>query len=535
MEVLPKNHFPISYNESLFPLNKANPPRERANIYVENCLYTKLRDVDFLGGFQLTQEDIQQIAEPVARDLVIEEEEDKFNKGHPVINALNKEEHLNKLMTRHFAEQIKIKKMEQRKAYKEKIIKDLEIRGLNGNPQEIERFVEDHHTQQSVKAALEAPPAVAEHVPSAEELFGQERFQQDEEAGLRLGGLDIRRNLGFAEVMAHDDVDYDPDLREAVPIDPNRSLATNLLIGLPQRGSTSGMAEVNTAGRLASRVQGYLLEGDPYDTLLGETQQRRNRVLVDFNDQLDVPIQGGAGLDFRPTIPSGTGGIRWNLVNDMGQVRDEDTLGYRKHEAKKTMGKVLSGVKEHFDKRQVAQGLVDSIIQDALLLGRQRRQVVVEESESDQELNTQADKFRRSRAVKKLQSHAQKQRPKKEALEARIRGQKYASSEMAGHLRKHANLSLQGYGGIRYDTATAPTAPKKYIEKALARYESKPTARGFKSFIDREEEVGNEYKKGRGGGGGKGRGGGGGKSGVSRGGGGGGDAEYLNAIIKGEE
>jgi len=73
MEVLPKNHFPISYNESLFPLNKASPPKGRADIIVDNSLYTKLRDVDFKGGFALTQDDIQNLADPIARHLVVAE------------------------------------------------------------------------------------------------------------------------------------------------------------------------------------------------------------------------------------------------------------------------------------------------------------------------------------------------------------------------------------------------------------------------------------------------------------------------------
>ena len=436
MEVLPKNHFPISYNESLFPLNKANPPKERSHVYVDNCLYTRLRDVEFKGGFQLTQEDIQHEADPVARHLVEEEEEDKFNKGHPVINALNKEEHLKKLLTHHYAEQFKIKKMEQRKAYEEKVKKDLEIRGLNLNPESVAQLVEEHHVNHAIRGALEAPPEVAQHIPRAEDLFGQERFQHDEEAGLRLGGLDIRRNLGYAEIMAHEGVDYEPDLREAVHVDPNRSLATNVLIGLPQRGSTAGMATVNNAGRLASRVDGYLLEGDPYDILLGERQQRRNRVLVDFGEELNVPIQGGAGLDFRPTIPSGTGGIRWNLLNERGEIKSEDMRGYRKHqakeEAKKTMGKVLSGVKEHFDNRQVAQNLVDSIIQDAVLLGRQRREAHVEEDEEDEEKNAKARlHYEKKRFQKnlKLQNEALKNLKSnvysKKLLGGKLRGVEY--------------------------------------------------------------------------------------------------------------
>ena len=348
MEVLQKNHFPISYNESLFPHNKANPPRERSNIVVNDCLYAKLRDVDFKGGFQLTQEDIQHIADPVARHLVEEYEDDKYNKGHPVITALNKEEHLQKLMTHHFAEQFKIKKMEQRKAYEEKVKKDLEIRGLNLNPESVAQLVEEHHVNHAIRGALEAPPEVAQHIPRAEELFGEERFQHDEEAGLRLGGLDIRRNLGFAEVMAHDGVDYAPDEREAVAVDPTRSLASNLLVGIPQRGSTSGMGEINNAGRLASRVDSYLLEADPYDLLLGERQQRRNRVLVDFEEELNIPIQGGSGLDFRPSIPSGTGGVRWNLLNDRGQVRHEDMREYRRHEEDEEKNE---RARQHFKKR----------------------------------------------------------------------------------------------------------------------------------------------------------------------------------------
>ena len=50
------------------------------------------------------------------------------------------------------------------------------------------------------------------------------------------------------------------------------------------------------------------------------------------------------------------------------------------------------------------------------------------------------------------------------------------------------------------------------IEKALARYEAKPTARGFQSFISREEEPGQEFKAGRTGRRGGGGGGGGGKA-----------------------
>jgi hypothetical protein len=509
MEVLPKNHFPISYNESLFPLNKANPPKERSHVYVDNCLYTKLRDVDFKGGFQLTQEDIQHEADPVARHLVEEEEEEKFNKGHPVINALNKEEYLKKLMTKHYAEQFKIKKMEQRKAYEEKVKKDLEIRGLNLNPESVAQLVEEHHVNHAIRGALEAPPEVAQHIPRAEDLFGQERYQHDEEAGLRLGGLDIRRNLGYAEIMAHEGVDYEPDLREAVHVDPNRSLATNVLIGLPQRGSTAGMATVNNAGRLASRVDGYLLEADPYDTLLGERQQRRNRVLVDFGEELNVPIQGGTGINFRATIPSGTGGIRWNLLNERGEIKSEDMRGYRKHqdreqlrnyqakeEAKKTMGKVISGVKEHFDNRQVAQNLVDSLIQDALLLGRQRREAHVEEDEEDEEKNARARQHLKKRAFQKL--HAT-------ALEKKLSTRNRADIEHA--LRYEGSAKSQGKLGKH--------SSKEQLGAGLARAISKGQ---INKGIIGSLGVGNTSRR------------------TGGGGGGGGDAgEYLNAVIKGEE
>jgi hypothetical protein len=496
MEVLPKNHFPISYNESLFPLNKANPPKERSNIMVDNCLYTKLRDVDFKGGFQLTQEDIQHIADPVARHLVEEEEEDKFNKGHPVITALNKEEHLKKLMTKHFAEQFKIKKMEQRKAYEDKVKKDLEIRGLNLNPESVAQLVEEHHVQHAIRGALEAPPEVEQHIPRAEDLFGRERFQHDEEAGLRLGGLDIRRNLGFAEVMAHDGVDYNPDEREAVAVDPTRSLASNLLVGMPQRGSTSGMGTVNNAGRLASRVDSYLLEADPYELLLGERQQTRNRVLVDLEEELNVPIQGHSGIaSFRPTIPSGTGGIRWNLVNDRGQLNDEDTLGYRRHEAKKTMGKVLSGVKEHYDKRQVAQGLVDSLIQDALILGRQRREAVVEDDEEDEEKNARARQHLKKKSFQKLHSSV---------LEKKIATRNRADIEHA--LRYEGNPKSQGKLG-KHST-------KEELGAGLARAISKGQ---INKGIIRTLGVGNTSRR------------------TAEAAGGGGGGGYLNALIKGEE
>jgi len=368
--------------------------------------------------------------------------------------------------------------MEQRKAYEEKVKKDLELRGLNLNAESITQFVEEHHVREAIKGSLEAPPEVAQLQPTAEELFGRERLQQDEEAGLRLGGLDIRRNLGFAEVMAHDGVDYNPDEREAVAVDPTRSLASNLLTGIPQRGSTSGMGVVNNAGRLASRVDGYLLEADPYDLLLGERQQRRNRSLVDLEEDLNVPIQGHSGIaSFKATIPSGTGGVRWNLVNDMGQVRDEDTLGYRRYrekefvrnyqareEAKKTMGKALSGVKEYYDNRQVAQGLVDSIIQDALIAGRQRRQVVVEEDEEDEEKNARARQHLKKRAFQKLQASV---------LEKKILGGRLGMKEHYPRNRADIEHALRYEGSAKSQGKLGKHSSKEELGAGLARAISK--------------------------------------------------------------
>jgi len=116
-------------------------------------------------------------------------------------------------------------------------------------------------------------------------------------------------------------------------------------------------------------------------------------------------------------------------------------------------------------------------------------------------LNETADKFRQARAVRKIREFATQQRPVKEELETQIRAQNYNASEMAEHLRRNANPALQGYQGIRY-SSIYDTSPKASIEKALARYESKPTAKGFKSFMSREEEPGQEYRAGRRGGGG---------------------------------
>ena len=129
--------------------------------------------------------------------------------------------------------------------------------------------------------------------------------------------------------------------------------------------------------------------------------------------------------------------------------------------------------------------------------------------EGEGKLNEMADKFRQSRAVKKLQQFALEQRPVKDELEAQIRASNYAASEMARHLKRKANPALEGYQGIRY-SSIYDTSPKAMIEKALARYESKPTAKGFKSFINREEEPGQEFKTGRTGKRGGGGGGGGG-------------------------
>lgn len=116
--------------------------------------------------------------------------------------------------------------------------------------------------------------------------------------------------------------------------------------------------------------------------------------------------------------------------------------------------------------------------------------------EGEEKLNEKADKFRQSRAVRKMKEFAVQQRPIKAEIESQIRSQNFNASEMAEHLRRNANQALQGYEGIRY-SSIYPTTPKATIEKALARYESKRTARGFKSFIDREEEPGQEYKVGR--------------------------------------
>lgn len=129
--------------------------------------------------------------------------------------------------------------------------------------------------------------------------------------------------------------------------------------------------------------------------------------------------------------------------------------------------------------------------------------------EGEGQLNEMADKFRQSRAVKKLQQFALEQRPVKDELESQIRAKNFASSEMVQHLRRNANPALEGYQGIRY-SSIYDTTPKAKIEKALARYEAKPTAKGFKSFIDRAEEPGQEFKAGRTGRRGGGGGGGGG-------------------------
>jgi len=123
-------------------------------------------------------------------------------------------------------------------------------------------------------------------------------------------------------------------------------------------------------------------------------------------------------------------------------------------------------------------------------------------------LDEMADKFRQLKAVKKLQEFALAGRPLKQELEAKIRASNFKTKQMSKHLLKYANLSLEGYKGIQYDKATQPTnVSKKYVEKALARYEAKPTAKGFKSFINRAEEPDQVFQAGRTGGGGGGGGG----------------------------
>jgi hypothetical protein len=307
---------PISYSKNLFP-NKIVTGYQPKIIRVDNTLYAKVRPSPRLveGGFNITEEDIRERADPVAR-LLVEDHEDQ--KAAKVINTRLREEMQKKEMFEYFLHENRKRRDDARNALVKRAYDNIQRQNDNANLETIAQRVDEHLQEREIERTLAQPPTIAHeelqhhHIVdhfNPDHVFGEQAHRDAITTGLMGQGMNLSRLLGGYPKIT---ISHEPQDKLRLPIDPNITLPDNISSLYSQFQGSGGIAPVRNNGELQVDIFDNLLQ--PHALESGIRQRERAEALTHLDLGLNIPIQSEHGVDFRSRIPFGTGGVKFNLL-----------------------------------------------------------------------------------------------------------------------------------------------------------------------------------------------------------------------------